>query len=289
MIYIVLSVLASSLIFVIFKLFDRYQIDTVQAIIFNYITACSCGLLVSDTPIVISGYSEYPWFYGALGLGIIFISIFICMALTTQKNGLSVAAVASKMSVVIPVTFGILVYHESTGILKIVGIILALIAVFLTSIKNSSGNEIKKENIIYPALVFLGSGLIDTSLKYIEKNYVKEEEVALFSASIFGFAALTGVLYLMYLRTQQTIHFSWKNCLGGIGLGIPNYFSIYFLIQALRHPLLESSTIFTINNVAILLVSTLAGILFFKEKLILKNWIGILLSIISIILVSLSI
>ena len=72
-------------------------------------------------------------------------------------------------------------------------------------------------------------------------------------------------------------------------LGIPNYFSIYFLVKALRSNLLDSSGIFTINNVAIVIISTLLGIVFFKEQLSLKNWIGIILAVISIALVSLAI
>ena len=63
------------------------------------------------------------------------------MALTAQKNGLSVASVASKMSVIIPILFGIYVYNESYRIIKIIGIILALIAVYLTSLK-------QKDNVV---------------------------------------------------------------------------------------------------------------------------------------------
>jgi uncharacterized membrane protein len=69
-------------------------------------------------------------------------------------------------------------------------------------------------------------------------------------------------------------------------LGVFNYYSIYYLLKALRSDSLNSSTIFTINNVAIVMLTTLVGILFFKEKLIHKNWIGIGLAIISIILVA---
>ena len=71
------------------------------------------------------------WFYVALALGFLFIAIFNVMALTAQKNGLSVASVASKMSVIIPVLFGIIIYKESVGFYKILGIILALVAVVL--------------------------------------------------------------------------------------------------------------------------------------------------------------
>ncbi|MEC8884395.1 MAG: GRP family sugar transporter, partial [Bacteroidota bacterium] len=81
-------------------------------------------------------------------------------------------------------------------------------------------------------------------------------------------------------------HLAFKNIIGGIALGIPNYYSIYFLVQALRHPTLESSTVFTLNNVGIVMVATLIGILFFKEKLSPKNWIGIAIAVVSIILIA---
>ncbi len=289
MIYLILSILASSLIFVIFKLFAKYNVDTLQAIVVNYVVASISGIIAYSEPIDISSVPKEGWFYGAMALGIIFISVFNLMAVTTQKNGLSVAAVATKMSLVIPIVFGILVYHESTGLVKIIGIIVALFAVYLTSIKTAEGISITKENLIFPLLVFIGSGIIDTSLKFFETNFVAENDVPVFSASIFGFAAILGVCILLYKAIRGTLKLSLKNILAGIGLGVPNYFSIYFLIKALRYDDMDSSTVFTINNVAILLVSTIAGIILFKERLILKNWIGIILAVISIILVAFSI
>ncbi|WP_103071476.1 EamA family transporter [Aquimarina sediminis] len=289
MIYLVLSILASSLIFVIFKLFDRYNIDTLQAIIINYIVACFSGIIAYSEPIDIISIPKEGWFYGTIILGVVFISVFNLMAITTQKNGLSVAAVATKMSLVIPIVFGIIAYHESTGVIKVIGILIALVAVYLTSTKNTSGIPITKKNLIFPILVFIGSGIIDTSIKFLETHYVAKNDIPIFSASVFGFAALIGILTLLYKAITGTFEISLKNIIAGIGLGIPNYFSIYFLINALRHDSMDSSTVFTINNVAVLLVSTLAGIIFFREKLIPKNWIGISLAVLSIILVAFSI
>ncbi len=289
MIYLILSVFASSLIFIIFKLFAKYDIDTLQAIIINYIVASISGIIAYTEPIDLTIVSRQGWFYGAIILGIVFIAVFNLMAITTQRNGLSVAAVATKMSLAIPIIFGIIAYNESIGLLKITGILIALIAVYLTSMKTAEGVSITKENLIFPLLVFIGSGIIDTSLKYFETHHVAQNDVPIFSATIFGFAAIIGVFILSYKRTTGTLKISLKNSIAGIGLGIPNYFSIYFLIKALRYENMDSSTVFTINNVAILLVSTVAGILFFKERLILKNWIGIVLAILSIIMVAFSI
>lgn len=286
MIYLLLSVLSSTVIFVVFRLYKKFGINTLQAIIVNYFIACTVGFFGY---IEGSDFSHVPsenWFPGALMLGVLFITVFNLAAITTQKSGLSVVAVATKMSVAIPVLCGIFLYNESTGILKLLGILFALVAVYLTSIKTEEGISVKKENLVFPLLVFLGSGIIDTSLKYLETSYVSETDVGLFSSTIFATAGSVGVIILIIQAFLGKLKISFKNILGGIALGIPNYYSIYFLVMALRSEGFDSSTIFTMNHVAIVTVSTLAGILLFKEKLIRKNWIGLILAVISIILVA---
>ena len=286
MIYLLLSVLSSTIIFIVFRLYKKFGVNTLQAIIVNYFVACTVGFFGY---IEGSDFSHVPsenWFPGALMLGVLFITVFNLAAITTQKSGLSVVAVATKMSVAIPVLFGIFLYNEGTGLLKILGIILALVSVYLTSIKSEEGITIKKENLIFPLLVFLGSGIIDTSIKYLETSYVSKTDVGLFSSTIFASAGILGTFILIVQALTGKLKITFKNILGGIALGIPNYFSIYFLVMALRTDGFDSSTIFTINHVAIVTVSTLVGILLFKEKLIKKNWIGLVFAIISIILVA---
>lgn len=286
MIYLLLSVLSSTIIFVVFRLYKIFGINTLQAIIVNYFIACTVGFFGYIEGTDLSHVPGENWFPGALMLGVLFITVFNLAAITTQKSGLSVVAVATKMSVAIPVLCGIFLYNESTGILKITGIILALAAVYLTSIKSKEGISIKTKNLVFPLLVFLGSGIIDTSLKYLETTYVSETDVGLFSSTIFATAGIIGILILIGQGILGKLEISFRNILGGIALGIPNYYSIYFLVMALRSEGFDSSTIFTMNHVAIVTISTLVGIVLFREKLIRKNWIGLGLAILSIILVA---
>ncbi len=255
-----------------------------HAIVVNYIIAALSGFIAFDGPVVMTELPQFDWFYYTLALGSLFIIVFYLMALTTQRNGLSVVSVATKMSLIIPIIFGLLYYKESLGLLKLLGILLALIAVYLASVKGKSGVSIQKGALLLPALVFLGSGVIDTSIKFLEDAFVRENEVPLFSAGIFASAAAIGILFLLFRAIQGKFKFQFKNIIGGIALGIPNYFSVYFLVKALRSNLLggDSSGIFTVNNVLIVLFSTLLGILLFKEKLLPKNWLGVDLALFSL-------
>lgn len=287
MIYLLLSILASTAIFVTFKLFERFKINTLQAIVVNYFTASAFGVLSYEAKINTLEIINSKWFYGAILLGFLFISVFNLMALTAQRNGLSVASVAGKMSVIIPVVFGLYAYNESLGFQKLFGIVLALIAVYLTAIKAKTSIS-WRQGLLLPFLLFLGSGVIDASLKYFETAYVPKNGVPVFSATIFGCAAIIGLLILIYKSINQNFKFEIKNAIGGIILGVINYYSIIYLLKALQYQGLESSTLFTVNNVAIVMVSTLLGLFLFRESISKKNWLGISLAIVSILLVTLA-
>ena len=287
MIYLLLSVLASTTLFVVFKLFERFNVRLLPAIVANYITAFSLGMLVNPEIPAVSIVVEKPWFVFALALGVVFIVVFNLMGMTTQRHGLSVVSVATKMSLIIPILFGLIYYKESLSSGKLIGIVLALVAVYLTTTKPRTGKGLGIRSALLPMLVFLGSGFIDTSLKYLEQRFVKPDEVALFSGIIFGGAATLGLLIIGYRFFRFHERVFARDLIGGMALGIPNFFSVYFLVRTLQSDFLPSSGIFTINNVAIVLLSTLLGILLFREVLTPNNWIGVSLAVVSIIAVSL--
>lgn len=280
-----LCVLCSSLIFVIFKLFSIYKIETLYAIITNYLVAGTCGFVFYGGELTISEIPGKNWFWGTFALGVLFIVVFNLMAATAQKVGVSVASVATKMSLVIPVLFGVVVYREELGILKILGVVLALVAVYFASYKEKSPT-IQKSSLLLPVLVFLGSGIIDTTIGYMQEKHIEEAEFPLFSATVFGAAAITGLFFIGIKSFKKPIKLNFRNILGGIVLGIPNYFSVFFLLRALRDETLNSASVFTITNVAVVMLSTLLGIMLFKEKISQKNWSGIAMAIISIVLVA---
>nr|WP_042247569.1 EamA family transporter [Nonlabens ulvanivorans] len=284
MIWLVLSITVSSFLYVIFKYFEVFKINTLHAIIINYIVACITGFVAYGSVPNFEQIIKADWLYYALFLGALFIFIFNIMALTSQKNGLSVAAVAGKMSLVIPVIAGIWLYDESIGWMKIIGILLALISVYLTSVKTKDGIQLDKRLLIFPIILFLGSGIIDTTLKYAEKMYVPDGEEPLFSSMCFAMAFIIGIIVLIYEASQKRL-LTMRSIIGGIALGIPNYFSIYFIIKTLKNGM-ESSVVYPINHVGTVLFTSLLGIVIFKEKLIPKNYIGIVVAIVAIVMIA---
>lgn len=282
MINLLLAIVFASLLYIVFKFYTKFNIDTFQAIVFNYVTAFLVGISLSNITIESSSTIQKPWFPLSLILGVLFITVFNIMGKTSQVNGLTVASVASKMSMIIPILFGIIYLNEQLSTQKIIGIIFAIFAVYFVTKKSTQ--TIVSSTFILPVLLFFGAGTIDTSMNYIQHTYLTNEEINIFSAVTFLTAFCIGAYLLIFKLITKKTTFHIRNVIGGISLGIPNYFSMYYLIKALQTEHLESATIFTLINIGVILLTTLFGIILFKERLIKLNYVGILLAIIAVFL-----
>lgn len=294
MAFIILNILASVLLLVIFKLFEKFNINSRHAIIINYITATVTGLLFSKNSFDLEVILHSKWIYVSIPLGFLLISTFNLISLTTQKISVSTASVANKMSVAMPVIFSVAVLNVELTLIKSIGIILALAALYFATRSSSENKHIDKKLIWFPVLVFLGSGLIDTAINATNAFYIKsEQDSEMFTITSFFCAFCIGIFVMFFSfiqhKTQKkdSVFFETKSILAGIVLGIPNYFSIFFIIKALDSNVLNSAQLFPVLNISNVVLSALIAFLFFKEKLSMQNKLGLALAIIAIFLITL--
>lgn len=282
-IYLLLSVVFSTFINLVFKWFSVFKVNKIQAILVNYLVCFSIGFVLSGDFNLLKIIGS-DWFKYSIILGSLFVAIFLSMAMTTEKYGVSVNAVSAKMSVIIPVLFAYVYNSERLTIQFVVGILLSLLSIYLITKKKQI--IIPKKYIYLPIIVFLGSGTIDTSLKLLELNYSNDISINTISYSIFLGAFLVGTIFYTVKNQFNFSNWSSRNIISGIILGIPNYFSIFFLLTAIKSFSLKSAFVFGINNIGIVLLSTLLSVIIFKEKLTLINKFGVLISVLSIILIA---
>lgn len=284
MISLALAILFSSFIFVIFKLFERYKIDVFQAIVFNYFTAFLCGILLFGNEWNPNALNDITWLNYAIVAAILFISLFILMGLSSQKNGVAITSVAVKMSMAASVFGMIFLYNESFSTLKILGILFAFAGVVLVSWQSKDIKENQKKSLWMLFALFFGSGILDLVLNYVQKIELKVLTPSLFSAFGFGMAGIIGLVVFLFQLQQKKARFAFKNVLGGIALGIPNYFSIYMLIKSYKDTGWADSTVLAIINVSIVCMAALTGFLIFKEKINLTKGLGIGASLLAILM-----
>jgi drug/metabolite transporter (DMT)-like permease len=290
MIFILLCILVNTGLILVFRLFPKYGIDSFQAIVANYFVAAFLGFQIASQPFNVSFIFHQNWLLFTIILGMLFVSLFYLISVTTVVFGVSVASVANKMSIVIPVSLAVYLYNESLSAVQIVGIVLAMIAVVMVSYKKSdeSVKITAKWHYLLPLILFIGCGSIDALINYLQKTFTSDaisNEYLLSTA--FMFAAIGGVFSLLSLLIIKKTTLHTKSILVGLLLGVPNFFSMFLVMKSLESNFLNASTFFPVNNMSIVVLGTVVSILVFKEKLSRLNTFGILLSVLAIVLIAL--
>lgn len=294
MTFLLLSIFCSTAIVLIFKAFTRFRIPTFQAIVVNYWVCVLTGSLVMGRVPVEGSFWEESWFPFALILGCLFISGFYVVGRTVQALGLAIASVMQKMSLLVSVPFAILFFQESSSALKLSGISLALFAVVLTNLprRGTQAEQIGKQVAKKPWQIALGlplltfgiSGIIECILQYVQGSLLQGEAPLRFSIFLFGTAACIGTLVLLIRAVLGRLNWSHRAWLGGALLGVVNLGSIVFLLQAFDWR--EKSLVLPVNNVAVIGLSTLLAVFFFRERLAWYNLVGVGLAMLSIALIA---
>lgn len=288
MIYLFLSILLSTFLGVIFVYFNKHKIDIFQAIVYNYWICVITGSLVLGNFPIHANSIQTDWFKMSIIMGVLFIIVFNLIGISSVLVGATITQTANKLSLTIPVVVSYFLYHENISLLKMIGILLALIAVILTMSKKSTGEKKKIPlwEFSLPIVLFVSSGVVDSITKYVQNKYLISEAISK-SYIIAGFmvAAIIGSVILLFLYITGRKKFEFKNVLAGIILGVPNYFSIYYLIKALQNKSMNSSATIPINNIGVLFLVSIFGIFIFKEKLTRLNYIGLGLTLLAILFI----
>ena len=286
MVFLALSIVLNSLIFALFKIFGIKNINTFHAIVANYFVCVITGTLFTGINNVVNQPYNSTWIYIALILGAVFIIIFYLMALTAQKFSMAAASIASKMAFVMPVLFSMYFLKIESNFLwyNFIGVILALIATYMSSATSSSHPIVGSKFIwLLPVFVFLGNGIIDITINYTNLNFIDVTNVRVFPIYIFLSAAIIGGLVLMVKGQRITI----RSIIAGIALGIINYFTVFAFLKALGQLDNNGAFVFPIFNTGIVVLSALIGLIVFHERLSKINKLGIAVAIVAITLVML--
>jgi drug/metabolite transporter (DMT)-like permease len=289
MLYLVSSVLLSVALLLNFRLFPRFGINTAQAIALNYPVCFVTGWLFLPAGQSVSLDLSQTWTWLALGLGIGFIITFLLSGASTQRNGITATSLANNLSLVIPVLFNLLVFNTATKFdwLNYAGLGLAVVAVGLSAVKGDDKSVTKRAGNWLPIAVFLCYGFTNALINYMNIRYISspDKTVVVTLTMVLG-AVLGGVVLLVWRWFQQGERIEGRNLVAAVTLGIPNFLSFYTLLLALSEFGGNGAFVYPVYNIGVILVAAGVAGVFFREKLLTINKIGLALAVLAIGLLS---
>jgi len=295
MVFLILSILCSTAIVLIFRLFSRYGINSLPAITVNYLICVLCAWGALGRFPITADSPQQVWFPYAITLGFVLIIGFNLIAATVRTFNVTVGAVMQKMSLVLTVLYTILFYDERVNAWKILGILSALAAIILINWPRASKAEQQQTPRLWylyliPLLAWIMSAAMEILLFRVERLTGQNADLS-FLAFLFGTAFLLGTSRLLFaglpFGKKQYSPFTGRDLIGGVILGVVNFGSIYFLLRTIGIGW-EGSVVFPINNVSIITLAALTAYLVFNEKLGKINIFGLALALAAITLIALS-
>ena len=204
---------------------------------------------------------EVSGFFMTIAMGVVngflFLGGFVLCQWNTRKNGIVLTSVFMKLGLLVPMAVSVAFFHDIPTQTQIIGFVLALVAIVLLNLKN----EEKGRNFRWPLLVMLlmcgGADAMSKVFEVLGPGALSDQ--FLFYTFAVAFLLCTGMV--LYQKERPGL----REILFGIAIGVPNFFASKFLLLALKD--LQAVVVFPCFSIGTMLVATVAGVLFFKERL----------------------
>lgn len=278
MLFLILSILCSVVVGVIFKVSRKYNANPSQIISFNYIAAITlCYFTFSPDLNTLDDNAPLGIY---TSVGILLPIVFLFLALSIKFMGIAKTDAAQRLSLFIPILAAWLLFNEAFNTYKVIGVLVGFAALLFILKKPSDNTENKW---IFPAIVLLGFGVVDILFKKIALYTVVPYTTSLFIVFLIAFVvSLVIVMYKLFVSKEK---FALINIPFGILVGIFNFGNILCYLKAHKAFSENPSTVFAGMNMGVIILGTLIGAFFFKEKLSKINVLGLFLALIAVVFI----
>lgn len=284
MLYLVLAIVASAAMALTLKCFRNQKGNRYGILLGNYLTCVAVSVyMMPDKGLILSG--SWITLVCGIGAGIFFVLALVCMQSSIRRNGAGMTAAFARLGLIVALGISILLFHESPTAMQLIGVGLALGAIVVL---RTDGSEKKsgKNGFGFGLLLvtLLASGCADAMAKVFDV-YGSKREDSLYFFWLFLTAVVLCVVLLLVEKRQTGKKVRFGEFAAGILVGIPNYFSTFLLLRALQN--LSAVLVYpTYSTGTILLVMGLSAV-FFRERLTRRQWPGILLILLALVLLNL--
>lgn len=218
--------------------------------------------------------------YGII-YGILLITSQWMFTLALKIGSTSICSVVYSLGFIIPTISGSIFWNEEFTITDLLGFMLALTTIAVTVIGKEKSGKSGKTFVLPIIVAMISSGGLGIMQK-VQQNSAYKSERNEFLIIAFTLAFLSSIIGFMCCKNKAKIQ--KRNVIfpsvAGLCFGGANLFNT---ILAGR---IKSAAFFPLQNISVILLSTLLGIILFKERLSLKNIAIIILGAITVIIFS---
>lgn len=268
MLFFLLAVITSALVSLFMRASDKYARNNITMLASNYLMCVILGMLCTGT---LSLFPAADGMGRTLGMGaingVLYLAGFVMLNWNIRKNGVVLTATFMKLGVLVPTLMAIFVFGEAPSALQLIGILAAVFAIILIRLEKSRQKAASSVGLV---ALMLAGGMADGMSKVYEQfgSAALQDHFLLYTF-------LTALVLCIGLTVFQKQSVTLPDVLCGFLIGIPNYFTSRFLLLSLDT--IPAVVAYPGYSVGTLVLVTLSGVLFFREKLSRRQLIALLI------------
>ena len=279
MIFLVLAVLASTMVSVVMRLSTGKVKNNMSMLAANYVV-CTLLSAINAGGQLLTPAEALP---ATLGMGIIngilYLLAFLLLHYNMKRNGVVLASTFMKLGLLVSMAVSVIFFREMPGTVQWIGFAIAVGAIILINYERG-GDTGASGGKMWLLVLLVVAGVGDAMAKVFESF----GDTA-YSGQFFVYTFLTDLVACIILLVKNGEKPTVKEIGYGLALGVPNFFSARLLLKSIEH--LPAVLVYPTVSVAIILVVTMVGLVFFKEKLKARQLAGIGAILVALVLLNL--
>lgn len=266
MYFLLLAVLSSAFVSIAMRLSDKYVKNNMTMFLSNYAVCIALSVLFG-LRMNLSAASGGIWFSIGIGVasGMMYLGNFILLQTSIKRNGVVLSATFMRLGVIVPTVMAIVVFRETPTTAGIVGILLALVSIVILNWNPEADSKGQSTQFALLLILLAAGGFTDSLANVYEKCGVSALK-DLYLLCTF----LSAFLFSLFMMFHKKQHLTLADLGWGAVIGIPNYFSARFLLLSLSQ--MHAMIVYPVYNIATIVLVTITGVMFFREKLSPRKW-----------------
>lgn len=216
-------------------------------------------------------------------------SIFVvCWLISVKKGAYMMLDVFLMLGVLVPLLAGKLFFHETVTVTQWIGLGIIFVAVYIMcSYSNSIKGRMSITSFVLLVLCGVANGLTDFSQKLFIKM-ASDVPIAIFNFYTYVFSAITLFVFYCIFKQKGQEEQQGSNIKKIFGYVLVMSICLFAnsLFKTMAAGYLDSAKLYPLNQGASLILSSMMSVILFRERLMLKGIIGIVIAFVGLILLN---
>ena len=282
MIFFILTVFSNVSLYVLYKLSEKLGCEPIKIALIQFASATFTSLIYIY---LMEGFhfNIYTLLIGIVG-GMATYGAIHTFLILIKLGSFGLSTVITNLSISIPILVSIIIYRENPGVYTYIAFGLILITFYLMAEKGDTESLIKKNRIwmLLALASMVLAGIADSGPKIIQ-----ELDLSGISMSYLGYNYFFALLPTLAIAIKRKSFPGKKELIIGIGMGVSILFSMFFLVMTLRF--MQGTIVYPLNKTIVDIIVVLISVLVWKEKLKVKQVLGVLAAIAAVFLLNIGI